>query len=168
MKKKGTAVILCFIISISFCACGKDAGLSAFEKNMNDFTENISNISNEMDLIEPESETATTDLLACLDQMNEQFQNLATMDIPAKFSNVEDLALEAGSYMQEAVTLYHELYEAEEFNEEKATAASENYSRAMKRVSYISVLLQGEIPEGDDVVVTEEENDFTPITEPEE
>lgn len=168
MKKRIVTLLITLLMSVCLTACGQDKNLATYEKNMNDFTENIAAISDTMDGIDPESETATTDLLSCLDQMNDQFQILAVMEIPDKFSNIAELAPQAGSYMQEAVSLYHELYEGAEFDEEKASAAAENYSRAMKRVSYISALLQGEIPEGSEIVVTEEDTDFEPVTQPEE
>ena len=49
-----------------------------------------------------------------------------------------------------------------------ADIAGQNYDRAMTRLSYISTLLQGELPEGDNIIITEEEVlDFEPITETE-
>ena len=100
------------------------------------------------------------------DEMNEQFQILAQMDIPSKFISIENITKEAGEYMQEAVSLYHELYESETYDEEKATAAAENYSRAMKRITIISEVLQGEIPDGEGIHITEETaTDFEPVRE---
>ena len=43
--------------------------------------------------------------------------------------------------------------------------AKENYDRAFLRIEYISTILQGEIPEGDNIEVIEEEStDFDPVT----
>ena len=70
--------------------------------------------------------------------------------------------------MTEAVSLYHDVFEAEEYDESTADVAVQNYDRAMTRLSYISTLLQGELPEGDNIIITEEEAlDFEPVTEAE-
>lgn len=144
--------------------CG-DKKLDSFQDDMTKFKDNVVSISETMDNIDATSDTATDDLLSCLDDMNEQFQFLAAIEVPSKFSNVETLADEASTYMSEAVSLYHEYYESTDYDDSVRQAASENYSRAMKRMSYISVLLQGNIPDDSEVMVTEEDGvDFQPVT----
>ncbi|MBR5360721.1 MAG: hypothetical protein IK123_07515, partial [Lachnospiraceae bacterium] len=85
--------------------------------------------------------------------------------VPKEFASNEQLADEAYEYMQEAVSLYHEYHDDPESDMSVFDAACENYSRAMKRVGYISSILKGEMPEGDDIDVIEEDNtDFEPVT----
>ncbi len=164
MKKR---ILFLFVTLCMLCAgCGKDQKLEKYNENISLFTENVADISARMNAIDPASDSATEELLSCLDEMNDQFLALAEMDVPKEFASIETLADEASTYMSEAVTLYHEVFEAEEFSEDTASIAKENYDRAMKRISYISSLLQGELPEGSDIIVTEEEGlDFEPITE---
>ena len=163
-----TSFFLIFFLSllILLTGCGNDKSLTQFQDNMTQFTDNITEITNTLNAIDPTSETATDDLLLCLDNMNEQFQLLSKMEVPSKFSNVETLADEAATYMSEAVSLYHQYYSSTDFDESVRESAGENYGRAMKRIHYISELLQGNIPDDSEVVVTEEDGvDFEPVTE---
>lgn len=156
------AILISTIFMLSGCG---DKKLDSFQDDMTKFKDNVVSISETMDNIDATSDTATDDLLSCLDSMNEQFQFLSAIEVPSKFSNIETLADEASTYMSEAVSLYHEYYESTDYDDSVRQAASENYSRAMKRMSYISVLLQGNIPDDSEVMVTEEDGvDFQPVT----
>lgn len=162
-------LLVATLISI-FClsGCGKDAELEKYNENMTAFTENVTDIKLRMEEIDTASEDAVSELLDCLDELQVQFELLAEMEVPQKFASVESLADEASAYMTEAVSLYHDVFEAEEYNEATADVAVQNYDRAMTRLSYISTLLQGELPEGDNIIITEEEAlDFEPVTEAE-
>lgn len=159
-----TALMTAFFLG----GCGKDAELEEYKENMTAFTENVTDIKLRMEEIDTSSEDAVSNLLGCLDELQVQFENLAQMEVPQKFASVESLADEASAYMTEAVTLYHDVFEAEEYDEATAGVAVQNYDRAMTRLSYISTLLQGELPEGENIIITEEEAlDFEPVTETE-
>lgn len=162
-------LLVAALISI-FClsGCGKDTELEKYNENMTAFTENVTDIKLRMEEIDTASEDAVSELLDCLDELQIQFELLAEMEVPQKFASVESLADEASAYMTEAVSLYHDVFEAEEYNEATVDVAVQNYDRAMTRLSYISTLLQGELPEGDNIIITEEEAlDFEPVTEAE-
>ena len=164
INKKFFFLIILISSIFLLIGCG-DKKLESFQDDMTQFKDNVVNISETMDNIDATSDTAVDDLLSCLDSMNEQFQFLAAIDVPSKFSNIETLADEASTYMSEAVSLYHQYYESTDYDDSVRQAASENYSRAMKRMSYISVLLQGNIPNDSEVMVTEEDGvDFQPVT----
>lgn len=161
--------ILIFALLCLFMAgCGKDKQLEEYRNNITAFTSDVSDISMKMEQIDTTSATAVDEVLSCLEEMEAQFLVLAEMEVPKEFASVESLADEASEYMSEAVSLYHEIFTSQSISEDDVllSAAQENYDRAMKRISYISSLLQGELPQGDDVFVTEEEVlDFTPVTE---
>ena len=164
MKKR--IVFLFTLLCLCLSGCGKDQKLEEYNENISTFTQNIADISIRMEEIDTSSNTASSEVLACLDELQAQFLVLAEMEVPKEFASIENLADEASEYMTEAVRLYHEVFEAEEYPEETASIAQENYNRAMKRLSYISSLLQGELPEGDDIIITEEDVlDFEPVTE---
>ena len=168
--KKNKYIALISLLSILICStgCGADQKLSNYEANMTLFKDNIIGISETMDAIDPQSETAVTELLSCLDSMNEEFQFLDEMEVPRKFSSIESLADEASTYMSEANSLYHQYYDSSEYDETTKETADENYTRAMKRMNYISELLQGKIPEDAEISVTEEDVlDFEPVTQEE-
>ncbi len=161
-------ILIISLLCIFMVGCGKDKQLEEYRNNITAFTSDVSDISTKMEQIDTTSDTAVDEVLACLDEMEAQFLVLAEMEVPKEFASVESLADEASEYMSEAVSLYHEIFSAQSTLEDDVllSAAQENYDRAMKRISYISSLLQGELPQGDDVFVTEEEVlDFTPVTE---
>ena len=169
MNMKYRPVLLLSLLCVIFASgCGTDKELSEFETDMTTFKDHVTDISETMNAIDPVSETAVEELLTCLDDMNGEFQFLGEMTVPKEFSNIETLADEAASYMSEANSLYHQYYSGEEPDDTLKDQASENYSRALKRITYISELLQGKIPDGSDVEVTEENGyDFEPVTEAE-
>lgn len=165
-KKIHDFFLLMPLLLVLLSGCGNDRELEIYNENMTNFTTSIKKITAQMDEINPESEDAELEMMGCLNAMNTQFQMLAQMDVPKEFASVESLADEASAYMSEAVTLYSEIFSANEYQEENVLAAQENYDRAMKRISYISMLLQGELPEGDNITVTKEEAlDFEPVTD---
>jgi len=163
MKK--IILLLLTLFSLCLTGCGKDKQLEQYKEDITNFNINISDIATRMDDIDPNSEDAIVDMLNCLSEMQYQFSLLAEMEVPSAFASIDTLADEAADYMTEATSLYGEVFSSTEYPEEKATAALENYNRAMTRLSYISSLLQGELPEGDNIIITEEENlDFEPVT----
>ena len=158
MKNRKRIVMFLCIFAAFFCGCGKDKKLEQFHTDMNTFLDEIQSISTEMDNIEPTSEIALTDTLSCLDAYNSCLTNLQNIEVPAQFSNIDTMIDEAADYMSKSNTLFHEVYEAEpdletedpleiKFDEEKYQTALEYYNRSMKRIGYISLLLQGEIDE---------------------
>lgn len=154
-------------MSLSLLGCGKkDAKLEKYYEEMNSFADEVLSLKESMDSIDLNSESAYTEMLTYLDGMEEQFRILADMEVPKQFSSNEVLGDEAYSYMQEAVRLYNEYYNSAENDTNVFDAAGENYSRAMKRIEYISMILKGEIPEGEGIeVFNEEQTDFNPVTE---
>lgn len=166
MKIKYILTSALLSVTIFFCGCGKDVELTKYEEEVTAFIDEVSNIKLRMDEIDINSDSAIVDTLICLDALQEQFYLLAEMDVPKEFASVESLADEASEYMTEAVAIYHEVFEAEEYDATNADIATQNYDRAMKRLSYISTLLQGELPDDESLIITEEEVlDFEPVTE---
>ena len=165
INKKAFYLVIFISSILLLIGCG-DKKLVSFQDDMTQFKDNVLKISKTMDNIDATSDTAIDELLSCLDNMNEQFLFLAAIEVPSKFSNIESLADEASTYMGESVSLYHEYYESTDYDDSVRQAANENYIRAMKRKDYISILLQGNIPDDTEVMVTEEDGlDFQPVTD---
>ena len=151
-------------ISLFFCGCSKNEELISFEENMTLFHQNIYEIGSSIETIDPNSPDAVSIMNNSLENMLQQFQFLASIDIPSQFASIETLADDAFAYMQEAVRLYSEAYEDDYVSDSFIQAASENYESAMKRVSYIATILQGEIPEGARIIESND-NEFEPYSE---
>lgn len=139
--------------------CGKeDEALNQYKENMTTFCESIMAQNDTINAIDPTSDTAVDELLGELDALNEAFTSLADMEVPDEFSAVETLADEAGDYMNEAVSLYHQVFAAEVMEQDTLEIANENYHRSMKRIQYIGDILMGQLPDGDDVSIIYEDS----------
>lgn len=164
MKKR--FVICALLIAVSLTGCGKDKALEQYYSDMSDFADSLSVLKENIDTIDVNDPASGTELLSYLDAMDAEFQVLSEIEVPKQFASNEELADDAYTYMHEAVTLYHKYYDNPDSSTVTFDAAYENYTRAMKRVGYISTLLKGEVPDDADVEVTEEEIlDFDPVTD---
>lgn len=167
MKKELTVIVL--IASLTLCVgCGNTKELDEYYTSMNDSIVCIHDTKEQLDNIDTEDESASTEVLALLDEFENEFENLSSIDVPKEFSANETLADDAYSYMSEANTLFHQYFNDSESDSTVYDAAMENYTRAMTRLSYISSILKGEVPEGEGVTFTEEDGaDFTPVIDEE-
>lgn len=149
-RKKNSAIcILLFscILLLSLTGCGKDAQMETYKANMNQFFENVKVFDSSINSIDPDSETATTELLALLDSMKTSFEQMASLEVPDGFPGVEELADEASEYMTEAVSYYHQAYDTDPYDVALEEVARQNYERANVRFQYIVSILHGDIPE---------------------
>ncbi len=166
-SRKTSFLLILFTITLLFSGCGKkDPALEAYKTNMNQFFENIKIFDSSINAINPESETATQDLLSLLDSMNTSFSQMASLTVPDDFPGVADLATEATEYMAEAVSYYHQAYEGDTYDANLADVARQNYERANVRLQYIVSILHGNIPEeiftyDDDSSSTQDDNAYT-------
>lgn len=145
MKKK---ILLAGICLLLLCGCGANPIEAKFNREINEFCDNISAIDAKINAIHVEAEEnslryATSDLLSYLDELEIEFMKFSNLDFPEEFNYLESMAKEAGSYMTEAVASYHKAYE-DGYNESMEEYARENYSRACKRVQVALALLRGE------------------------
>ncbi len=154
-------LILPLLLSLSLftAGCGSDEELNAYYTEMETFISEANAGFAALHELDPAAETAVEDMLNTLDGLSVSFQSLADISVPEQFAANETLADDAADYMAEAARLYREAYAGEEYDSYAADAAQENYSRAIRRVEYISQILQGEIPSDDSItVITETEN----------
>lgn len=145
MKKK---ILLAGICLLLLCGCGANPIGARFNKEINEFCDNISAIDAKINAIHVEADEnslryATSDLLSYLDELEIEFMKFSNLDFPEEFDYLENMAKEAGSYMSEAVSSYHKAYE-DGYSESMEEYARENYSRACKRVQVALALLRGE------------------------
>jgi len=167
LKHTYKALTLTLALSLFTAGCTQNPAMTAFHEEMKGFYESLFAVTSSLNAIDPVSETAASELLVQVDQMEALFQTLAAIEVPDdfedQFGNIEELADEAAEYMVEASDLYHEVYEDEGIDESVLMTADEYYSRAMKRVNYIAQYLQGHVPEGSNITVIEntDEPDWT-------
>ncbi len=162
-----SVILSVLMFGLCLSGCGRDTKeLDAYYESMSDFTTNLTAIKENLEAVDTSSEDATTQILVCLDELQEQFRVLSEIEVPKQFESNEELADEAYSYMQTAVEGFHDYYDDPESDYSSFEVACANYERAMKRVNYISSILKGEIPEGEDVeVIDSDDTDFAPVIE---
>lgn len=145
MKKILHFLLFCLML-FTLTGCGKDAKIENYKANMNQFFENLKIFDSSINAIDPNSDTATTELLSLLDSMNISFSQMASLEVPDSFPGVADLATQASEYMAEAVSYYHLAYDGE-YDATMEDVARQNYERANLRIQYIVSILHGNIPE---------------------
>ena len=167
MKKQLICIVL-MSIALMLCACGDTSELEKYYSEMNAFYSNVEIITDSIDMIDENDESSPTQVVEQLEKLEAQFKILDEMEVPKHFTTNVELADEAYSYMQEAVRLYKEwAANPSDVNaDSNVSMAQENYNRAMTRVNYISMVLQGNVPSGDGIEVFEEETtDFDPVVD---
>lgn len=145
MKKMLNLTLISLLLFL-LTGCGKNTELENYKANMNQFFENVKIFDASINAIDPNSETAVSELLALLDSMNTSFAQMASLEVPEGFPGVDQLADEASSYMAEAVSYFHQAYDGE-YNPSLEDVARQNYERANVRLQYILSILHGDIPE---------------------
>lgn len=130
--------------------------MGAYQADMESFFEHVAEFDENMNAIDVGQEDYVAQLLDYLDALDAEVAWMAELEVPEQFSVVDNLADEASENMRQAVSYFHMAYEAEEFNPNYEEAAREYYKRANVRIQYIIMLLHGEIPEGEGITYTEE------------
>lgn len=152
--------LLALLVCLLFLnGCGDNGGnqqLDTFHDDMDSFYDSLSTTVSVLESIDPQSDTAVEEMLAQLDSMTVLFESLASMEYPEPFENIQETAIGASEYMSTAAELYHEAYADGGYDDSLAEAAGENYARAMKRINYVAILLQGRYPEDENVTVVSE------------
>lgn len=164
MSKK--YIMLLFItVLLTLCGCGNTDKLDAYFDGMTAFNGNVQIITETLELIDVEKESAAMQVCDQLDKLVEQFRIMSELEVPKDFASCEELGKDALEYITEADNLYKQwAADPENADLQLVDMAKQNYDRAMTRVNYISIILQGDVPSGEGVTVTEEEvTDFNPI-----
>lgn len=161
---KNKVIFLTILMSVFLFGCSNandnEKALADFSAEISDFTEYIKDADAQIDSLDATDPSSIDSLLHILDDMDKTFQTFSEIDAPAQYQDVENLAQEASENMSLAVSYYHAFFENEPFSAQDADTAYDYYTRAMKRVRYIGYMLMGgEIPEEENVIIYEETND---------
>ena len=163
MRAKTALASLSLLLALSLSGCGSDSALTDYTSQMNTFYDAFSSGTLALEQIDPSSKTAQEELLSGLDELTALTDSLANISVPKRYADagIDELAAQAAEHMQEADSLYHEACSAETFDQERASAAQEHYQRAMKRIHYIGIMLQGRTPDDEEITVIHETTDWT-------
>jgi hypothetical protein len=150
--------------------CGKantaDDEIAAFSNSVSDFTSYLTDADEKINSLDTTQKESCTQLLEILDEMEQEFENLASLEVPAKYDGFRTLAQSASDNMNLAVSYYHSVYEGDEFDYDSSQTAYEYYMRAMLEVECIGYILSNQdIPDtlledaGIHVTISDESSD---------
>ncbi len=148
-NKLFTAVIciLC-IFALSGCATSNSVKIASFEAQISTIIDSIEEINEKMNAIDADSDSAGTQMLKYMKELSSAIDNLAAVEVPSnEYQYVNDLAVEAQEYIDEAITLYSQILSSgAEYDPDIAEEAWQYYQKACRRVSIIVSLLHGNTP----------------------
>lgn len=153
IKKHFSLCMAGLLTSAMLTGCGQDPEITEFKNEMDSFCTKISEIDTSINNIDADAENAKSLLIDYLEALDREFQYFSQLDFPEEYDYLESLADESSTYMTEAVQNYKNAF-AEEYNDDYADYAKDNYSRAYKRIQIIITFLHGEEPE-DVKIITE-------------
>lgn len=151
MKKKGKVLSAVLASCLMLTGCREDPELTRFKNDFENFCVNVSTLDTSINNIDADSDTATDELLDYINQMEDEFENLAAIDFPEEFDYLEELADQASEYMTEAASSYQKAFSGE-YQENLGDYAYKNYKRAYKRIQIILIYLHGEEPQDEDLL----------------
>lgn len=165
MNRKIKLLISGILLSLFLTGCSNTDKLNTYYDGMQKFTSNVQIITEELDMIDVTRDSAAGQISTQLDKLLEQFRIMSELEVPKNFAACEDMGDDAYNYMFEAVNLYKQwLADPDNCEDDVIDMAQENYVRAMQRVNYISIVLQGGMPEGEGISTFEEDaTDFAPV-----
>ncbi|MCD8067815.1 MAG: hypothetical protein LUE87_02765 [Lachnospiraceae bacterium] len=144
-----TAVIciLCVFV-LSGCATSNSVKIASFEAQISTIIDSIEEINENMNAIDPDSDSAGTQMLKYMKELSSAIDNLAAIEVPSgEYQYVNDLAVEAQEYISEAITLYSQILSSgAEYAPDIADEAWQYYQKACRRISVIVSLLHGNTP----------------------
>jgi len=162
-NKRIFTILIALMCSWVLLGCGEDPALETYKQNMEVYFQGAATLNDRINSIDAQSDVNGEKLLGYLDQLDTITAQMAELEVPEQFQLVESLADEASENMTQAVSLYHELFTSEIYNQSLADGAFEYYERANKRISYIRSILQGNIPDELQIVEDTEDTGSTGI-----
>jgi len=159
--KKYIYMLLMLLVCSGLFGCGKrDVELDNYYAQMENFSQNVRTVEEGIEAIDYTESGAHQELLGYLDQLDALYSDMAAFSVPSEFGVIESLADEASSNMTQSVSLYHMAFDGdEEYDPMVTDAALEYYQRAQKRIDYIGTIIQGEMPEGEDITIENASDD---------
>ncbi len=144
MKKR--LLIVLSVLTFVLCGCSnpeEDKQLAVYKANMELFFQNVETLNDNINMINPEDESSSSELLGYLDSLNTNFQQMAQLTVPPELDALSQLAINASNDMNEAVKLYKVAYEGE-YSSVDAETAFLYYKRANSELKSIVKIIHGE------------------------
>lgn len=144
MKKR--LLIVLSVLTFVLCGCSnpeEDKQLAVYKANMELFFQNVETLNDNINMINPEDEGSSSELLGYLDSLNTNFQQMAQLTVPPELDALSQLAINASNDMNEAVKLYKVAYEGE-YSSVDAETAFLYYKRANSELKSIVKIIHGE------------------------
>ena len=155
LLKKITCLLLSGITALSLLSgCGEDVATddySDYKNSLNNFFDAVTTLDEEINALDPEDDDSISELFVYLDELEDQFEYFAEIEVPDAYIVTESLADEAYDYMKQANEYFKASFSDTSYNQYTYEAGLECYSRANKRVQYVISILHGELPEDENI-----------------
>lgn len=146
MKKtyKKLLVLLLAAVCVFLLAGCKKKSVSSDEyaAKADEFYGKISALGAEIDAIDSKSGDADKQLLAKLDELNEEFKAFSELDPPSDLQSAKERAESAAKFMSEAVSLFHKAFESDSVDQAALDDARYNYGNAVIEIKNVGIALQ--------------------------
>lgn len=160
--KKHILLASCVLL---LAGCAKsNPSVDKYKANMDIFFENIEQIDNSINNLNPDSSNAADSskrmLLEYLDILDTSFSEMSQVELPEGYEALGELSKQASADMTQAVTYFHNAYD-EKYNQGYEQAAYEYYIKANKELKTIVKALHGEY--SSDNPTTDNEDEYQSI-----
>lgn len=148
--KRDFALFLCVMISIfQLIGCGKDNSqeLNEYKASLETIYAKINTSVVSINEIDISVDGAESYMLTCIDQLVANVSELSSLADPVGYEKVGTLANEALSSITQCSSIYHSIYDAENYanyDETKATQAANFYSYTLTKLNEIGYALIGD------------------------
>lgn len=141
MSKKSTISTIIITLML-LCACGKkESPEDIYVNSINTFYERVETTSTSMNGIDTTDPECVNQMLGYLDDMNDHFAYLKSIEIPEEYSDTSSNITNAYSYMNQAVNLYHQGLEGDIKDADLINTAKSYYDNAMNCINSLGVTL---------------------------
>jgi len=148
------ALMAAFLLNATACSKKNTGEIVKFQNDLNIILTEISNIHENINAVDVNSENASKTILSNLSDLQDAFDDLSNLNITdKKHSYITDLAKEGSDYMSQAYDLFKAAYKENTFDADSADLAYQYLERASKRIRVIVTMLHGDVP--DDVIIHE-------------
>ena len=150
--KKTIIILLAGVLLLMGCGKPKQdtKALKEYEQSMTTFFNDLVKIDQEINSIDPESDTSISELFKEFDALQTKFEYLAEVPVPKDliyWEAITSRAAEGKDYMVQANDYFKQSFTETSYNPNYLEAAMESYRRANKRVQYIISLIHGVVPQ---------------------
>ena len=127
---------------LTACSSRRTEEISRYGDSMSVFFNKLSGYDSDLSSIDPSDPDASSLVLSVIDEIAEECDWAASLEVPEGFEDAAGLTKEVNDSMQFARLEYHKAFESDPFSEESYEKASAYYETACGRLQELLQVLQ--------------------------